>query len=332
MKAWGRWLAWLDQQETAEPIALFRMGVGLCVFASVATVFADGLVVPLWAEPASGGMRALSNPPWLIALLGGREPEVLWWVGVATMALACATTLGLGGRATVLLTLQGFMALVRCNPDASSGADQLITNALWLLFLSSSTSTWSLDCRLRSGAFSSARLVSAWPRKLIVFQLVLVYFSSALHKGSATWTPIGDYSAIYYVLLQPSWQRFELPGLASVYPLTQIATAGVWLFEIGSPLLLLALYYRGTAERSGRLRAFVNRLDWRIVFAAIGVPMHLGIALLMQVGAFSWISLCFYLCLFTPRELRAVLRVGSARHGSIDDDHARSPAGSPDRV
>ena len=332
MKCWNRWLAWLDRQETGEPLALFRVGVGLCVIAALGSVVADDLVVSLWAEPASGGMRPLGNPPWLVALLGGREAAVLWTLVVATSLGALATSFGLGGRVTILATLQGYMALVRSNPEASGGQDQLIMNALWLLFLSSCTATWSLDCRLRSGSFSSARLVSAWPRKLIVFQLVLVYFSSALHKLSATWTPIGDYSALYYVLLQPSWQRFELPWLASAYPLTQIATAVVWLFEIGSPLLLLALYFRGSADRGGTLRALFNRFDWRIAFAAIGVPMHLGIFVLMDVGSFPWISLCFYLCLWTPEEIRRVLRVTSAGHGAIDDDHAGRPARGADLV
>lgn len=54
MKLWNRWLAWLGLEETAEPLALFRIGCGLCVVTSLASVVASGLALPLWADAASG--------------------------------------------------------------------------------------------------------------------------------------------------------------------------------------------------------------------------------------------------------------------------------------
>jgi hypothetical protein len=38
------------------------------------------------------------------------------------------------------------------------------------------------------------------------------------------------------------------------------------------------------------------------------MSLHLGIFVLMDVGPFSWITMSYYLCLFTPEELEAAAR------------------------
>ena len=51
------------------------------------------------------------------------------------------------------------------------------------------------------------------------------------------------------------------------------------------------------------MRALFNRFEIRGYFAVIGISMHLGIALLLDMGPFSWISLAYYICLLKPREI-----------------------------
>jgi hypothetical protein len=177
-----------------------------------------------------------------------------------------------------------------------------LANALWILVLAGGDSTLSLRCRLRTGAWHDPRPVPAWPRALVLYQLILVYSSTGLQKLSAHWTPVGGFSALYYILQQPSWHRADMSWLAHIYPLTQLATLTTWLFELLAPVVLLALYYRRTADRPGRLRARMNRLPWRNAFVVVGVPMHVGVFLMMDVGPFTWVTLAFYLCLFDPDE------------------------------
>ncbi len=141
---------------------------------------------------------------------------------------------------------------------------------------------------------------------MAIYQLVLIYWSTGLHKVSASWTPVGGYSALYYTLQQPTWQRWDMDWLAWVYPLTQAATALTWFWEITSPLLLLALWYRATPERPGRLRAVFNRLNYRRLFVVFGVCLHLMIFALMDVGPFTWVTLAFYVCLYGPDEWRVL--------------------------
>jgi hypothetical protein len=134
-----------------------------------------------------------------------------------------------------------------------------------------------------------------------VVQLVLMYWATGLQKVSVHWTPLGDCSALYEIMQQPTWQRWDMAWLAWVYPLTQAATLGIWLWEIGSPLLLV-WFWLCQPRRTGRLAALARRLPIRGLFVVVGVGMHLTLALFMSIGFFSGLSMAFYVCLFRPEE------------------------------
>jgi hypothetical protein len=228
----------------------------------------------------------------------------VWGTWTVAVAAGLALVLGVGGRLPAVAAWITYPALVDLNGDAVGGYDLVFGNAFWLLVLARSTATLSLDCRLRTGRWTSDEPVPAWPRYLAVFQLVLIYWSTGMHKLSRTWVPGGDASALYYTLQQPTWQRFDMSWLAHVYPLTQAATVTAWLWEVSAPLLLLALWYRRTADRPGRLRALFNLVNYRRWWVLMGLGMHLGVLVLMEVGPFSPLMLSFYACLYRPEEWR----------------------------
>jgi len=301
---WGRWAALLAEREAGTSVALFRIACGLCLLGSVGSVVVYGMVPVIWLSPADGGLGNSGEGSRLFQLLGGARPATVWAVVAATLFLGLLLALGGGGRLTAFLALQGYMALTGLNGNAVGAYDWLLTNALWLLVLAGATATLSLDCRLRTGRWLSAAPVSAWPRYLAVYQIVLVYWSTGMHKVSRSWTPADGFSALYYILQEPTWQRWDMTWLAHVYPLTQAATALTWFWECTAPLLLLVLWYRRTRERPGRLRALCNRLPLRGLWIVTGVAMHLGILVLMDVGPFSLVALAYYPCLLHPDEWR----------------------------
>src|SRR5262245_36344507 len=143
---WARWTWLLDEWEPGTSLALFRIACGLTVLCTIGTVVLHGLAPVIWLDFADGGYARLGEAPWLFALVGGVNPATLWWmIGVATLA-SVAMTIGLGGRVSVFVTLQTYMALASINPHIGGCDDQLIGNALWLLVLSRSTATLSVDC------------------------------------------------------------------------------------------------------------------------------------------------------------------------------------------
>jgi hypothetical protein len=217
--------------------------------------------------------------------------------------------IGLAGRIAALVALQADLNLIEINPQIAGGDDLMLANALWLLVLAQSSATLSLDCRLRTGSWTSVEPIPAWPRYLAIYQLVLTYWSTGIQKLGINWLPVGDYSALYYILQIPSWQRWDMAWLASVYPLTQFATALTWLWENAAPLLLLAFWYRNTADRPGRLRRFFNAINFRGLYIIAGLAIHLGILLTMNVEPFTWVTLTYYVCLFRPTEWNCKLQI-----------------------
>jgi hypothetical protein len=304
---WARWTHFLDTREPGAALALFRIACGLVILGTISSVVVHGLVPVLWLDRAQGGFRDQPGKNWLFALLDV-TPTTVWAMTAVCLGSAALLVIGCGGRCIALVALQSYLAVTGLNPDSQGADDLLLDNALWLLVLANSTATLSLDCRWRSGRWTSAVLVPAWPRYLAVFQLVLLYWATGAQKLSVAWVPGGDLSALYYILQQPSWQRWDMSWLAWVYPLTQVATLAVWCFEILAPLLLLALWYRRTADRPGWLRAAFNKLPYRGLFVAAGLAMHAGIMLLMNVEPFTGASLAFYVCLFRGEEWQALGR------------------------
>lgn len=301
-RLWQAWVELLSLREPATSLARFRVAVALVIVYALLSMIAADLVDAMWVDAAYGGLQTLSTKHWLVGLLGGRTPATAWTLVGGGLVLASLLAVGLGGRLTALLTLQVYYALTSAQGTLTGGYDTLVTNALWLLVLSESTATLSLDCRLRTGRFTSDRAVPAWPRYLVILQLVVVYCTTGLHKLSPVWTPGGDLSALYWVFQEPTWRRFDMSWTASAwaYPLTQLGTAVTWWWEVLAPLLLVVYWARYTADRGGRVRRVLNRFDLRKPWAAIGVALHLGILVLLNVGPFSWISLAYYLCLIPP--------------------------------
>jgi hypothetical protein len=148
--------------------------------------------------------------------------------------------------------------------------------------------------------------VPAWPRYLLFLQLIWVYFSAAHNRGR-DWTPAGEFTAIAEILADPPIARFAPGWTASVYPLTQAATAMTMVFELCAPLFLLATCLERQPERAFGLGHVVRRFRLRWAWLLVGVGLHLGIALTMRLGIFSFGVLALYPLFLHPDELDALL-------------------------
>jgi len=286
-------------------LAMFRIAVGAVTLWALLGVATSGLASVLWVDRAYGGYRAIGAGTTLVRWLGGPTPGVIYSVLIGTSLSAALLIVGLGGRLASIASLQGYIALTRLDPSASGSSDILVANALWLLVLARSTATLSIDCKIRTGSLRSDEEISAFPRYLAVLQIIVMYWSTGLQKLSVYWLPTGSYAALYYILQDPAWQRIPVLWAARAYPLTQIATALTWIWEVTAPIVLLVYYYRDTKDLPGRLRRWMNRWDLRKPWAIVGVLLHVMIFSTMDVGHFSPIALAFYFCLWRPEELRA---------------------------
>lgn len=306
-RLWRWWVSACTTTESATSLALIRIALGLSVLWALGSVVSTDTVDALWVDARYGGVRNLMANP-LVDALGGARPNVIHGLVTALGVLGAALTMGLGGRVTPLLTLFGIRALTARHPEAGGSYDLLLHNGLWLCVLAPTTTTLSLDAWLGSGSFVRDTPVGRWARYLFVFQLVLMYTSTGWQKLSAYWTPGGDFSALYYIFQQPSWQRVDLAWTAWIYPLTQVGTAVSWFWEVTGPLLLLAVWAEDHREGATGWRRTLVRWRVRDVFVGIGLIMHVVLLVLMNVGPFTPITLSFYPALFAPRAWDRLLR------------------------
>jgi hypothetical protein len=315
-KRWQFWVALFDQKEEGTSLALFRICLGIVTLYSLLSIVAAGLVEPLWTSVEFGGMRKLGGN-WLVQYLGGPKPGVIWALWGVAVTSSLAFVLGLGGpiagRVITFVMLQSYNALATMNPLASGSYDSLLANGLWIMVFADATATLSLHARLRGSGWVRATLVSAWPRYVLIVQLLLMYSLTGIQKAAHVWTPSGGYTALYWVVQDLGWTRYDLSEMAAwVTPLLRIGTAMTWHWGQTSLLLLFWFYFRYTADRKGRLRRWALRRDWRLGWVFVGLSLHLGILLIMNVGPFSWITMSYYFLLWTPAEWKINgLRLGA---------------------
>jgi len=293
----GRWVvAVTSTLEAPLPLALFRIGVGLSILLLVLPLLGSSagrdVVRFSFCDVGSGGYRALAGT-WGSRLFGGAVPDVIFPLLAVAAVSGCFVVVGLFGRLPVLVAAITTRIVFSQNMDVSGAGDALLGNALFLLLLGDVTATLSLDCRWRTGRFVDATPVPAWPRKLAVLHLCIVYTTTGLQKlVSTAWTPLDGFSALFQILQSPHWARFPdlIPttGSALAVPLG-LLTAVTIVWEV---CFFVVLW-------NPRLR---------LVFLVVGVGVHLGIFALMEVGIFSVLSLAFYPVLLSPELLRLLRR------------------------
>ncbi len=127
-------------------------------------------------------------------------------------------------------------------------------------------------------------------------------------KFASVWWPDGNWTAIYYVLVNPIYSRWAIDwGQPPWFQLTQLATVSTVLFEWCAWVLLPAYWFRFTHQRPGRLRALFNRIDVRGIYVACGLSLHLGIELFMSLGSFALAMLALYPIFLHPDEIEKVM-------------------------
>jgi hypothetical protein len=304
VKLWSRWVELLAHREPATSLALCRIVLAVTLLGHLIAMQVTGVAAAAWVDARYGGIATV-NPRWL-AWFGGATPGNVRAALVVAIVAAALMLLGLFTRVAQVAMWATFRMLSGLNDDCGGASDDLLVNALFVLMFADSGRALSLDARRRGRGGDAP----AWPRYVLIGQLVLMYWSTALHKLSTHWVPGGPMDALWYILQEPFWQRRPMLGLARAYPLLRFATLLTWLFEQAAPLLLLAFWFRATRGRKGRVRGFFNRVDVRAVYLVIGLGLHVSILVTMEVGPFFGAVMAIYACCLHPGEWRAIgLRV-----------------------
>jgi Vitamin K-dependent gamma-carboxylase len=267
-----RWEAWTAEEEDSRPLALVRILVATVLGADLLRSAWLGLVGELWVPYKYGGLSTFRAKQWdWLTDLDPRAGVTTW--GVALAALFCAA-LGWATRPALVLALLSLAQLGHLYPPGDRAIDRLLRTVLLVLLFSGAHQRWSL-----SGA--RAPQIPAWPARLIRYILVLVYLGAGMAKLGSTlaWVRLSGDVPLYRLLTDPMAGWID-PALAEPWqPLLRVGGWATIALELSAPLLL------------------TRHARW---WAIPGALMHLGIALTMELGMFSWGMLALYPLLFWP--------------------------------
>lgn len=321
-RLWRRLLRHTAERESGLAMAAVRIAMALAtlilLLPFVCTEAGHQLVRFSFVDIGDGGYRHLRGSD-LLHVLGGPTWDTVFPLLVIATVAAVLMLLGLFGRLPVIVCAVCTRLVFGINSDVSGGGDALMGNAFFILAFADSTARWSLDAFFRkrglagqadslTEASPDTETIAAWPRKLMVALLVIVYTTTGLQKlVSTAWTPLDGASALYQILQSPQWARFpefvpEHGGLL-VWPLAFMSLVTI-VWEVGFCAVLWG----------PRLRALV---------AVVGVGIHIGILVTMEVGVFSWMSLALYPALWrhgsqTPTENAPMATHHFEKDGDLD--------------
>lgn len=295
------WLcALLRRTEDPRTLGLFRVAAGGLLLAWTLDLVpladylfsGDGLVSGASARARFGrGVRW----SWLY---GSDSPKTVR-IYLALMGASCtALTLGLGTRVakwTTLLLLQGLVS----RNAVYLGGEQVLSSFLFYLCLSKCGEAYSVDRWLaaRRGAVGLTA-IPAWPRLLMILQLVPMFFANGLAKSGAMWR---DGDVFYYLINHPHFARAEMWGVSAIAG-TNLFRAMTWaahVFELTFPLAVLGVFVRINStlawpelgSRGRRLAIVLPPLIGAniVVLAALrwppDTPVHLPLATCLLGGA-----------------------------------------------
>jgi hypothetical protein len=276
--AWERW--WF---ESIPPYsyALLRIAfgvLGLAILLGITPVDAFWSLTGLSPEPSPGGVRA-----WLIHS-GFSELSGAAFFAVLAASFA-AMAVGYKTRWSVLLCFTGSVVQTLWNRLPLSGANKAFIAVLFCLVWAESGVVWSIDAwlsRRRRVANVPVASTPVLPLRLLRFQLGFVYLNSGLWKlFGATWR---DGTALHWAMSSNVFQRFPfaVPG-TSDFALTAVTYLTLF-WELSFVLLMLNRWTRRAA-------------------LLMGVCVHVGTWLLMEVGPFSPVMLAAYIAFLEPADI-----------------------------
>ena len=299
----------MDAREAATSMAMVRIAVGLVLLADQLVAGHLGLVGVLWGPHTVEGVSAAADyypMPFVYEAFGPTTQTAtgLWWA----MVIGCVClSLGLMARLAALTVLLASSQQALIFIAGDRGIDIALRAICLILVFSKSSATLSLDAYVWKGKWRSAELVPSWPRYFIILQLCWIYFSAGYHKRG-DWWPWEGSAALWRILQDPHFARFDIRSFEALYPLAQLGTLGTMIFEISPPIFLLALYYRRYPHRAGRVGRFLEQVRFREMWIFLGLCLHVGLMVTMRLGIFPYGILALYPAFFHPDELRRLGR------------------------
>ena len=211
----------------------------------------------LWSRFSLFHLR--SDPPFVFAVFG------------ATIASLVAMILGLYTRASTLVAWLLVNSIYVYSPIFYTGGDTVVRNILFLGLFCAWGEAYSLDAWRRrrrellagAPALPPLRRIAAWPQRLMMLQLTVIYCATGALKSGVTWF---DGTALYYALSLDHFYRHpaQIPLVVALQRVGVLPLA-TWITKIWETFFPLALVGAALAayERERARGSWIAAPPWR---------------------------------------------------------------------
>lgn len=310
-RLWERVVAFWDEREPPWALGLVRILLGLCLVYDFGYIAVLGMVDGLFGVAEIGGLSdALMRDtlPWYYDVVPAtaQTARLLWGV---LLGASITFTLGLFTRTSALVIVVAWVQFAGILPYADRGIDTLCRMVLCLMVFAPSGAWASVDAWLSTGSvWGDGSLKLAWARKLLMGQLVLMYFSAGILKTGFTWWPWGGSTALYFALQDPAVGAYEFTWIRSqpAFFLVQMGAFTTLLYQWTYPVVLLLMWWRRHPGRGGWLGGLANRYRLEFLWVGTGALFHVILAVVMNLGIFPWAMLALYPVWLHPREWKSL--------------------------
>jgi len=271
--------AWWTEPVRAERLAALRIGLAAVLLVDVLVQY-----LPHYADFFGAG--SLGSPEvfagrntghWHWSLLRSFEdsrlflPILLIWAAAAVLLLV-----GWRPRLAALVAWVLSVSILNLNYGLHNSGDRIRSIMLFYLMITPCGAAWSLDaCRQRKKDMPTGpAFISPWTLRLLFIQMTLIYFFNGFYKLVGPEWRAGE--VLYSILGNVQWARWSYADLPVPYPVTKLLTWLILAWELGFPFLVIMK-------------------PLRVATLWFGVVLHIGLAVSLELGLFSFYMLCLYL-------------------------------------
>ncbi len=309
-----RWRAFWFEREDPRSIGAFRVVFGLLLLANVhgladhfEFLFTDEGIFSTstardflarrqfagYGDPGSGDPegffdlwaigRFASGPKWS-ALFFWDSPRAFWIHFWVFEILVWLFIFGVFSRVTGWLAYFATLSLMHRNALFWTGADVVFKVFFAWLVMAKNGHAYSFDnwwrvrrARAKGQTVEAVyRAIPAWPRRLMILQLCIIYLWTGSAKSGSVWSA-GD--SLYYALNLDHFSRVPTSFMASIFGtnLFRLMTWVVHFWQIGFSLMFLGLVLRWTHRRGIELAPRQRR--WLRAALLVFATSALGVAI-----------------------------------------------------
>ena len=277
-RTWHWWTDRCNRPVDVRPVALMPMSLALAVIVDQLKLLSVGMVDTVYQLYEYGGLAGFHREQFWFLDAGPSAGPTLWAVMMGSMV---CILLGVATRPAMLIGVLAYAQLGHLYPTGDRGVDRIVRTAFLMLMFTNAHRCYSLGNVLRK----RARLTTTpgWISDVVHLFLMLAYMAAGFAKLPKTpaWIWADGSPMLYRILTDPMAARLDPTSTTwrALWPLFRVAGAVTVVWEVLSPMFL---------TRYARW--------WGIV----GVLMHVGIALTMKLGMFSYGMLSLYFVVMAP--------------------------------